>query len=78
MTYSTQEMATELENAVGGGYDPAKLSTAAFRIYQNHGLEISAKLDRYLLVLIAMDEGPEFEMTELEFLAMLDEIKRCD
>lgn len=77
MTYTAQEMAAELERAAVGGYYPAKISTVAFRIYQDHGLEISASLDRFLLVLIAMDEGPEFEMTEVEFIGMLADIRRC-
>ncbi|MCJ8170892.1 hypothetical protein [Atopomonas sediminilitoris] len=75
MTYSAKEMAAELEKEVIGGYDISKISKAAFRIYQDHGLEISEAMDRKLLALMAMDEGPEFEMTEAEFLETIAEIK---
>lgn len=76
MTYSAQEIATELGKAIVGGYSPTRVSSVAFSIYQEHCLEISERLDHYLMVLIAMEEGPEFEMTEAEFLELLIEIRR--
>ncbi|HBX57750.1 hypothetical protein [Pseudomonas sp. UBA2684] len=75
MTYSAKDMAAELERETVGGYDISKISRAAFRIYQDHGLEISENMDRKLLALMAMDEGAEFEMTEAEFVEIIAEIK---
>jgi hypothetical protein len=77
MTYSAKDMAAELERTLIGGYYPTKVASVAFKIYQDHGLEISGRLDRDLLVLMAMAEGPEFEMTEAEFIDMLADIRRC-
>ncbi|ROO39343.1 hypothetical protein BIV08_18990 [Pseudomonas sp. AF76] len=73
--YSQADLATDLEKTLVDGFEIFRISKAAFEIYQNHGLEITAPMDRVLLTLIAMEEGEEFELTEAEFLALISEIK---
>ncbi|MCM2131781.1 hypothetical protein [Larsenimonas rhizosphaerae] len=75
MTYLAEEIAAKLEKENESGYNVNKISRAAFRIYQNYGVDISKEMDRKLLALISMEEGPEFEMTEKEFLEIVNEIK---
>jgi 3-dehydroquinate dehydratase len=73
--YSQADLAIDLERALVKGFDVFRISKVAFEIYQNHGLEITAPMDRVLLTLMAMEEGEEFELTESEFLALISEIK---
>jgi hypothetical protein len=73
--YSQADFAMDLEKALARGFDVAKISKVAFEIYQDHGLEITASMDRALLTLMAMEEGEAFELTEPEFLALISEIK---
>ncbi|TPG73970.1 hypothetical protein [Pseudomonas mandelii] len=73
--YSQADLAMELERTLVRGFDVARVSKVAFEIYQEHGLEITASMDRALLTLMAMEEGEEFELTESEFFALISEIK---
>lgn len=73
--YSQDDLAIELERALVKGFDVFRISKVAFEIYQDHGLEITAPMDRALLTLMAMEEGEEFELTESQFLALISEIK---
>ncbi|MAM56185.1 MAG: hypothetical protein CMN25_02500 [Salinicola sp.] len=75
MTYSAEDAAAELEKGCAEGYDISKISKIAFDIYQSHGLDLCEYMDRKLLELMAMDEGPEFEMSEAEFLELIAEIR---
>ncbi|UVJ42909.1 hypothetical protein NVV94_20300 [Pseudomonas sp. LS1212] len=73
--YSQADLAMDLEKTMVRGFDVARVAKVAFEIYQDHGLEITASMDRALLTLMAMEEGEEFELTESEFLALVSEIK---
>lgn len=73
--YSQTDLAKDLERTLVKGFDVAMISKVAFKIYQDHGLEITSSMDRVLLILMAMEEGEEFELTEPEFLALISEIK---
>lgn len=73
--YSQTDLALDLEGTLVRGFDVARICKVAFEIYQDHGLEITASMDRALLTLMAMEEGEEFELTEPEFLALISEIK---
>jgi hypothetical protein len=72
-----QLVADRLENAIAGGFDTFKVSKEAFSIYQESGLSLTKNIDMALLSLIAMEEGPEFEMTEKEFQRLLAEIRHA-
>jgi hypothetical protein len=73
--YSQTDLALDLERSLVEGFDVARISKVAFEIYQDHGLEITASMDRALLTLMAMEEGEEFELTEPDFLALISEIR---
>ena len=73
--YSQADLAMDLERTLARGFDVFRISKVAFEIYQDHGLEITAPMDRALLTLMAMEEGEELELNESEFLALISEIK---
>ncbi|AJQ53656.1 TPA: hypothetical protein F3L15_13000 [Aeromonas hydrophila] len=65
-----------LEKTAVGGFDVFKISKEAFSIYQDPELSLTENLDMVLLSLIAMEDGPEFEMIEKEFWILLSEIRQ--
>lgn len=69
-------VADRLERVVMTGFDIPKISKEAFSLYQEPELSLSKELDMVLLSLMAMEEGPEFEMTEEEFKALLSEVRK--
>ncbi|MBO2900873.1 hypothetical protein ACK32U_03075 [Aeromonas dhakensis] len=69
-------MADRLEKTAVGGFDVFKISKEAFGIYQDPELSLTDNLDMVLLSLIAMEDGPEFEMIEKEFWILLSEIRQ--
>ncbi|WP_218972422.1 hypothetical protein [Aeromonas veronii] len=69
-------MADRLEKTAVGGFDVFKISKEAFSIYQDPELSLTENLDMALLSLIAMEDGPEFEMIEKEFWLLLSEIRQ--
>ncbi|MCR3907999.1 hypothetical protein HQ397_00910 [Aeromonas hydrophila] len=66
----------KLEKTAVGGFDVFKISKEAFGIYQDPELSLTDNLDMVLLSLIAMEDGPEFEMIEKEFWILLSEIRQ--
>ncbi|MGN8103917.1 hypothetical protein [uncultured Pseudomonas sp.] len=73
--YSNNKLAIDLEKTLARGFDITKIAEAAFKIHQDHCLELTTPMRRALLVLMAMEEGPEFELTEAEFTDLITEIK---
>ncbi|QNF14179.1 hypothetical protein FT670_08155 [Aeromonas jandaei] len=69
-------VADRLEKAAVGGFDVFKISKEAFSIYQDPELSLTENLYMALLSLIAMEDGPEFEMIEKEFWILLSEIRQ--
>ncbi|QXC39919.1 hypothetical protein V3429_05880 [Aeromonas jandaei] len=69
-------VADRLEKTAVGGFDVFKISKEAFSIYQDPELSLTENLNMALLSLIAMEDGPEFEMIEKEFWILLSEIRQ--
>lgn len=57
-------VADRLGRIAADGFDIFKISKKALKIYQDLNFSLTKNLDIALLSLIAMVEGPEFEMTE--------------
>lgn len=70
------KVADRLEKIVVNGFDILKISKEAFRIYQDPDLSLTEELNMALLSLIAMEEGPEFVITEKEFRDCLSKIRQ--
>ncbi|NSZ73026.1 hypothetical protein [Agrobacterium tumefaciens] len=60
------ELAMLLEKALVGGFDTTKLLRVAYGVYQQYGLDFTPEMDRIILTLMAMEEGPQFELNESE------------
>ena len=69
-------VADRLGRVVVDGFDIFKISKEALDIYQDSNLSLTKDLDVALLSLMAMVEGPEFEMTEKEFYDFLTDIRQ--
>ncbi|MPR05112.1 hypothetical protein F0169_25395 [Pseudomonas sp. MAFF 212408] len=69
-------VADRLGRVVADGFDIFKISKEALDIYQDPNLSLTKNLDIALLSLMAMVEGPEFEMTEKEFYDFLSDIRQ--
>ena len=65
MKLTRDELGLALSNELDEGYDPVRLAKWAYRM-QLDASEIDAGLESELLKLIAMEQGPEFEMSESE------------
>ena len=66
MMYTSADFRRDLESEMDNGYDIVRIARFAFMIYQKHGGGLSQELDEKVLQVAAMEEGPEFEMTEDE------------
>lgn len=75
MTHLSNILAIELEKQLDKKFDVVQISKIAFNIYQNNSAELSPELDGILLSLMAMEEGPEFEMTESEIRGLIGELR---
>ncbi|AZE75979.1 hypothetical protein [Pseudomonas synxantha] len=76
--YAPNDLASDLEKKFSTGFDVCRISKFAFEIYQRHGLEFTPPMDQILLLLMAMEEGEEFELTESEFLGLISELRTMD
>ncbi|MBD8124495.1 MULTISPECIES: hypothetical protein [Pseudomonas] len=69
-------VADRLERVVvADGFNIFKISKEALDIYQDPNISLAKDLDIALVSLMAMVEGPEFEMTEKEFYDFLSDIR---
>lgn len=69
-------VADRLERVVADGFDVFKVSKEALDIYQDPEISLTKDLDMALLSLMAMSEGPEFEMAEKELHDFLSVIRQ--
>lgn len=70
------KVADRLEKLVTNGFDILKISQEAFKIYQDPDITLTQDLNMALLSLVAMQEGPEFVMTEREFHDLLFKMRK--
>lgn len=61
-------MTSEIEK----GYDPVRVAQVAFDIIQELGAKISTEFHNEILGVAVMEEGPQFEMTEIQLREYLD------
>lgn len=60
------ELAMLLEKALADDFDATEVSRAAYEVYRQYGLDLTPEMDRIILTLMAVEEGPEFELNENE------------
>ena len=70
-----EELVEMLQGSLVGGFDVKKTARVAFDIYRLHGRRLTPEMDDILLMLMAMEEGPEFELRESEFLDVIEDVR---
>jgi len=74
MTYTKKQFGSELKTKILIGSNCDEISKWAFKIYIDHGLEFECNLDCFVLKLMAMEEGPEFLLSEEKLKLLVDEL----
>jgi len=64
MIYQANDFGRELLCELNRGYDIVRMSRWAMATYMKHSGCTDPSLDSEIMKVIAMEEGPEFEMTE--------------
>lgn len=72
--YTKKDFAQELRGELSKKYNIHHLSRWAHDKYLDHASELDQETYKAIMIVIAMENGPEFEMTEEEFKKFLDEL----
>ena len=64
MKYAAADFGNELYAELDRGYDSVRISRWAMATYMQHSGFTDALLDIEIMRIVAMEEGPEFELTE--------------
>ena len=75
MKYSKKDFAIKLKQQLAGGYDVVKVSRWAYQEYLVHCRKLESGLKPEIMKVIAMEEGPEFEMTEPEIQKFTNDLE---
>jgi hypothetical protein len=66
MTYTKKQFAERLSQQLVLKYDVTRIARWAYNEFTMNCREIEPGLEREMMKIIVMEEGPEFEMTEQE------------
>ncbi len=66
MTYTKKDFGKELLDQISNGYDILKVARWAHNRYMSFGIEVDESVQQIVLQIVAMEEGAEFEMNEIE------------
>jgi hypothetical protein len=70
--YTKHDFVDGLKAEVAGGLDVVAVSRWAYRMFLEHIRALEDGLKPAIMQIVAMEEGPEFEMTLEELLAFAD------
>ena len=73
-TFTAKTLSDTLYAELEKGYNVVRISRVAFQIYQEHGRELTPELNEKILQLLAMEEGPEFEYSEVELRKLAEDL----
>jgi len=68
MTYTAKDFGLELLDQLKMGLDVVRIARWAHQKYMNFGIEVEESVQQAILQIVAMEEGPEFEMDEKELI----------
>jgi hypothetical protein len=74
MTYTAADFARELLAELQQGYDLVRLSRWAMATYLNRSSGMEPGLKAEIMAVVAMEEGPEFELTEQELRGIAERL----
>lgn len=69
------EIADRLEKVIANGFNMLKVARVAFDLYQDPDRERDIVSNRILLQLTAMEEGPEFHLSQEECLKLVAKLR---
>ena len=72
MSYTKRDFALGLKQQLTSGYDVVKVARWAHQEFLNHCRELETGVQAEMMKVIAMEEAPEFEMTEHEIQELAD------
>lgn len=75
MSYTAKDFGRELEQELSKGYDIVRIARMAFSAYQDHCREVSPDLYKKMFQIIAMEEGPEFKLSEQQLREFAKNLK---
>lgn len=76
MNYSRKDFSARLKEQLALDYDVVQLARWAHKEYLDHCQELEADLVAEMMKIIAMEEGPEFELTEQEIRTLANELQK--
>jgi len=76
MSYTRKEFGARLRAQLSIDYDVVKVARWAHQQYLDHCRELDGDLVNEMMRIIAMEEGPEFELTGQEIQAIADELQK--
>lgn len=74
MTYTAKDFGMELLDQVEIGFDVVRIARWAHQKYMDSGIEVEESVQQAILQIVAMEEGPEFEMDEKELIAFANKL----
>ena len=74
MTYRRCDFASGLRAQLTAGYDIERIAKWAY-VERLDARDVEEGLDDVIFQVVAMTEGPEFEMTEKELVALCEELE---
>lgn len=66
MSYTKKDFALGLSQQLDSGYEVVRVARWAYQEYLTHCRELEHGLKPNIMKVVAMEEGPQFEMTEQE------------
>ena len=74
MNYSKREFGKDLKKQIDDGYNPKKIGSWAHRLYLEYCGKIDKDLEENIIDLFVLEEGPEFELHEIELLVLANKL----
>jgi hypothetical protein len=75
MIYSQYDFGVELIEEINRGYDIVRISRWAYSVYLKHAGDIDEQLEKIIMTVVAIGEGPEFEYSCDQLIQMANELK---
>jgi hypothetical protein len=74
MTYTAKQFALGLRNQLDMGYDVKRIADWAHGEYLCHGRSFAPEVQSVVMKIVAMDEGPQFELSEEDIRRLIADI----
>lgn len=76
MNYTRTQLAEWLQGQLTLGYDVKRIADHAHTLFLDNRSQMSTDLERVVMKIMMMEEGPQFELSETELRALVEELSR--